>query len=58
MAIEKWFGCHQTIVQFATKIGSITIRHVATKILVAFGYQWNSWLVGDRKFSIANLNNF
>jgi hypothetical protein len=36
------------------EIGLITIKHVATKMLVAFGHQWNGWLIGDQKFSVTN----
>jgi hypothetical protein len=36
------------------KTSLVAIKCVATKILVAFGHQWNSWLVGNQNFLLAN----
>jgi hypothetical protein len=68
MVTKKWLGRHLTTIQLVTKIGSIIIKHVATKISVAFGCHetvsqlatenfqspTKQSLVGEQKISVAS----
>jgi hypothetical protein len=36
------------------KTSLVAIKCEVTKILVAFGRQWNSWLIGNQNFLVAN----